>query len=725
VSATRTETTRRAAAPRPRPEPVPEPDGTVTAVTAVAGICASVAGTLLILTMPGHWPALAGALLIACVPPGAAVMCWIDAGLGVVQAGLTLVLSLTVTAITTAAMIWLTAWHPGVLLAVVFLSTVSCVTRLWRGGISPSWSTLETGGRLLGRVAPLPAGLAAWAYGLREIQPGSIGAYGLLTSANIWFGLALLLVLGGGVAELLRGAPRAWLICAYLVALIAVVYAVIPLLFGGVPEYAWVYKHVGVIQTLGYYGRVTDPSNIYQQWPALFTTVAAVSGLAKVGPLAFAAWGPLAFELADALLLLGIFRMLAGTRRSAYFALFLYEGLIAWVGQDYLSPQAFAYLLWLGIAAIIVRWLLVPGRYQRGGVVTRLRERLLARMPAPDPATGPERRVAAALVIVIYFAIVAAHQLTPYMILAGVGGLVLIGVLWRGWPLLAGLTVVAGGYLVPRYGLISSQFGGLFSGNLLQNASGVQYIARFGANEFTGRLVDVLAGSMWLLSLAAIVRRWRALGRVAVPAVLAFTPFVILPLQSYGGEAIYRVFMFSAPWCAVLIADFVMELRAIVWRRALTAVACTVAFGLGLQGLYGPVAVDAFTPQELSASLWLLNHAPSGSVIYTAADNFPLDYAVDSSMLNMQGFPLKLESGKMWTGAALVRFSENWLTYKSEKTAYVVFSRSMDAYVRYFGTPAPSGYFQLEDLAARTPGWSVAYRNADTTIYQVQVAPYA
>ena len=43
------------------------------------------------------------------------------------------------------------------------------------------------------------------------------------------------------------------------------------------------------------------------------------------------------------------------------------------------------------------------------------------------------RWIALALVAVIYFAIVAAHQLTPYMALLGVAALVVLGVVWRGW----------------------------------------------------------------------------------------------------------------------------------------------------------------------------------------------------------------------------------------------------------------------------------------------------
>ena len=108
---------------------------------------------------------------------------------------------------------------------------------------------------------------------------------------------------------------------------------------------------------------------------------------------------------------------------------------------------------------------------------------------------------------------------------------------------------------------------------------------------------------MWMKApAAAIALRWRSLGRVAVPAVLAFSPFVVLGVQSYGGEAIYRVFLFSAPWCALLISGLIAELRGAL-RPAGQRHACTVALAAGLQGLYGPTAVYAFTRSELTASL--------------------------------------------------------------------------------------------------------------------------
>jgi drug/metabolite transporter (DMT)-like permease len=106
---------------------------TRTGLTAWAGIAASLAGVVL-LAVPGRGPRLAGAFLLACVPVGAAVMCWVDSGEGIVQAGLTLVVSLAATAIVSAAMIWLTVWQPSALYAFAVIGVASGAARLLRGG---------------------------------------------------------------------------------------------------------------------------------------------------------------------------------------------------------------------------------------------------------------------------------------------------------------------------------------------------------------------------------------------------------------------------------------------------------------------------------------------------------------------------------------------------------------------------------------------------------------
>lgn len=689
-----------------------------TELTAWAGIAASIAAVVL-LVVPGQGPALAGALLLACVPPGAAVMCWLDSGDGPVQAGLTLVLSLAATAITSAVMIWLAAWHPRALLAFPAVSCLSCGARLANAS-----GAVRLRGPVMKRdlwlhLALLCLGLGLWAYGVSQIRRQAIGSYGLLASANVWFFIGFAVLLAGALLEMSRPESRGWLLGTYLVGLIVAIYATVPILYG-VPEYAWVYKHIGIAQALGTHGRVTDPSNIYEQWPVLFAAVASVSGISHVSPISFVAWAPLAFELADALLLFGIFRLLGAPKRVSWLALFMYEGLIAWVGQDYLSPQAFGYLLWLGIVAILIRWMLaVAPAHRHQGAIGRARARLLTGFPAPKASSPAQRTLAMTLLAIIYFAIVAAHQLTPYLALAAVGPLVMLGLLRHGWLILLLMIVISGAYLISasRYSLISQEYGGLFSGgDALYRVAGIQNNFHHRATEVEIiRAYTVVSYSMWPAALVAIALQWRALGRVAVPAVLAFSPFAVILVQAYGGEAIYRVFLFSAPWCALLIADMLAKLRPAL-RQPVAAFGCAVILAAGLEGSYMQVALDAFTPPELAASLWLYGHAPHGSLLVLPEDNFPDLEAADFYDYNLEAIPA-FPNGPPSINEGNLGEVQRWIASFGHHSAYVVFSRSMAAYADFYG--APYGYAHLVNAVRGTPGWSVVYSNADVTIYRV------
>jgi hypothetical protein len=105
---------------------------TRTGLTACTGGAVSAAALVLVLAAPWHGAALAGGLLVASVSAGAGVMCWIDSGDSFTQAGFTLVLSLAVTALASAVMVWLAAWHPRALLALAVAGILSCAARLVR-----------------------------------------------------------------------------------------------------------------------------------------------------------------------------------------------------------------------------------------------------------------------------------------------------------------------------------------------------------------------------------------------------------------------------------------------------------------------------------------------------------------------------------------------------------------------------------------------------------------
>jgi hypothetical protein len=234
--------------------------------------------------------------------------------------------------------------------------------------------------------------------------------------------------------------------------------------------------------------------------------------------------------------------------------------------------------------------------------------------------------------------------------------------------------------------------------------------------------VRTLAAGMWLLALAAIARWRSALGRMAIPAALAFSPFVILAAKSYGGEAIYRVYLFSAPWCALLIAWALCEVR--LPRRAplrwpIIGGACVGVLFAGLQGLYGPVLVDAFTPKEVTASRWLYAHIPRGSLIVLPVDNFPVLETADYNNYEVQIMPADPQVGASWLNEGNLPEVERWIASLGHLSAYVVVSRSMNGSADYFG--APRGYAKLVSTIPSALGGSVIYRNSDATIYRVNV----
>jgi hypothetical protein len=559
-------------------------------------------------------------------------------------------------------------------------------------------------------------GLACWAYGVAHLRPTGIGIFGLLASGNAWFVLGLALLLAGFLLEL-RGGARAWLLALELAGLVVAIHSTVPIIFHA-PEYAWVYKHIGAASTFQRFGAVTDPTNIYQEWPALFAAVAAVSSLAHASLVSLATWSPLAFELADALLLVALFRLLVGNRRVVWLAVLLYEGLVSWVGQDYLSPQAFGYLLWLAMAVIVLRWLRgaapLPGH---GGRLARLRAPFLVGLPPVPETTRAVRRGAIALVAMIFAAIVAAHQLSPYMALAGIGALALFGLV-RPWWLLILLVAIAGGYLALHYDLIAQQFGGLFSGsNPLANAGGARGTPHASsAAVWSARTVDALMGAMWVITMAVIARRRKRLGQVVIPAALAFSPFVILLAQSYGGEAIYRVYLFSAPWCALLIAGALCELRARIRWPTAALVGAVALFG-GLEGLYGPVLVNAFTPREVNASLWLYTHIPRGSLIVLPVGNFPALETADANDYDLDVLPADAQIGPASLNEGDIPQVRSYIAGLGHRTAYIVVSRSMDNWANFYGSPP--GYRRLLSELPTALGGSVVYHNTDATIYRV------
>jgi hypothetical protein len=664
----------------------------------------------------------------ACLGPGAAVLAHRRPRDPVVSWALVVLLSLAAFTAGTTVLVWTRWWHPDL---VIMLSSaavaVSGLAVLGRPAARPAaaprpaWWRWRPDRVTTGHLAALGSGVALWLVAVAVTDAAGAGEFGLLSIVHPAY-LAALVVAVAGFLTALAGHRGGAVLGGYLVLLVLILHGTTPLLLD-MPQYAWTYKHVGVVELLLSQGAITDAGDIYQQWPGLFAAVAGLSDLSGASPLSLARWAPVFFNLAAALVLLAIGRTLTADRRVPYLTVLVFL-CINWIEEDYLAPQALAFLLGLGVLLVVLRWLPHPSPVRRGWLARLHAGRL------PAPSVPPATRTAALAVLVVLFAVLTAtHQLSPYLVVGEVAVLVLLGLVRPWWtPVL--LAAVAVGYLLPRFGLVSGSFDVFESFNIFNNAAGNADGWGSMGQAVSAAVVRTLALGVWALAGLAVWRQRHRLGTVLVPAVLAAAPFLLVAAQSYGGEAIYRVFLFSAPWCAYLIADLVLRsgARRGGLRRPLVravAVVALVAAALGtVQGRHGQLMVDRQTSAEVASARYLYAHADPGATIALATPNFPSRLAANYDEFNLTvpvGEPDLVKGAELRDDQLDIRYLpaiENYLLSFEGTTSYLVVSDGMRRQAEYFGYLPAGSLDTLERTLSAARGWSVFYRNEDVVIYE-------
>jgi len=565
-------------------------------------------------------------------------------------------------------------------------------------------------------------GLAAWGLSLTQVDTATRSDYGLLGMVGPLFPLGLALLCAGFVLEL-ADQRRSSVLAAGVIGLVLVIDASVPILYS-TPEYAWTYKHVGVVEFFREGQGVTDPRDIYQQWPALFTAVAALAELTGVSSLALATWAPVAFSLLACLPLFAIVRHLSDDRRVAFLTVFLFHAGL-WVGTSYLSPQALAFQLALGCFLVVVAWLRrTPVEWRRGpGWLRRLKAWSIRGAEEAPPTSRRARGAALAALYLLFSAITITHQLSPYILIAALLLATLLGLVRPRWTVL-GCLVIAVAFLAPRLEFINSAYGLLDSLKFWENAGGVVTTTSGTPGQvFTSQVSTLLALGIWSLGLLAALASWRRPGRVLLPAAFAFAPFLILVGQSYGGEAIYRVYLFSLPFTAFLIAQAAVRIR---WQRLLMpvlAVFLVAASLASIQGLHGTLAWSTFSEDEVQAQQWLYANGEEGRMIVVGAQNGPGRLAGN---YNAFGVPSSGGDPDLITYAGLsgVMFDaenraavDEFMATQGDRP-YLVISRGMIEYARYYGLLPDGSLEALEEELATAPGWTTVHRTSDAVVFQ-------
>lgn len=531
-----------------------------------------------------------------------------------------------------------------------------------------------------------------WTVGFADADPRELGDLGLLSQFNSATVTALLLLLASALVCIYQHRPG-WVVGTHLVTYLALVHGTPAVLYDNV-RYAWSYKHLGVVEYILRTGSVDtglEINPIYHNWPGMFAASALIADLGGEGTaLTLALWAPLGFNLILLVVLRYLFRGLTGRPEVVWLALTIYFTM-TWVGQDYFSPQAVVYILYLAVIGLLLR-------DRRGSVARTL----------------------------IFTALVAAmavtHQITLVVLLMAVGVLVVTR-RTSGWylPILATVIIgawaftFANGYTTTNVGDLVSGFG-----RPLSNAD-----ATFSKSDgVTGLQRVVVWGDRFTVVVAALFAllgcwRTRRDGTLQWSAViLMLVPVAVLVQMSFGGEALLRVFLFSAPFIAFLAAEACaprVGTEGFDTRRFWLAVLATGLILPGfLLGYYGKERHNYFTAEEVDASRWVAANAPAGSLLVEGDTNYPrqLHHYEKFSYV-----PIAREPGAERLLVDPESALHRWLTDSRYTDGYVLVTRSQKIGVEMDSSLPPGSLTRIEDELTASPLFEVVHRSRDATVF--------
>ncbi len=239
--------------------------------------------------------------------------------------------------------------------------------------------------------------------------------------------------------------------------------------------------------------------------------------------------------------------------------------LLAWTGQDYFSPQSVGYLFYMAILVIIESGPL------RSSAAWSSSAPILGRFAAAG-GDRPAARSTPAFVslVILSFGAIVSHPLAPFFICMG---LMILGLYGRtiAWRL---LLIVGAAYVI--WFLISAQpfwqsriadLVGNFGkpGDVITANTSERVDTSSEARQLVTQTRSIIGLSTFAgvlgIGIAMATERFKHL-RPALPlAPLAGIPAMAIALQTYGGEIVIRVLLFTLPMASILLGRLVANLK--------------------------------------------------------------------------------------------------------------------------------------------------------------------
>ncbi len=366
---------------------------------------------------------------------------------------------------------------------------------------------------------------------------------------------------------------------------------------------------------------------LYHNWPLFPTVMAGILKVTQLDPTVLLAVFPFVINIAYLIPLVFLVRSFRGEDNRWWAGVWFFY-LFNWTGQDYFSPQAFAFLLFLVLMALLAH--------------VALRR---------DGHLGMPLMVA---ILALYGAIVLTHVLTAILTLAIIAALHITRRLKQPTLVLAWIVMFAAWHVFGAFSyldinnerVVDNLFdpGTFIVSNVekrLEGTEGHTVVGRL--RMLTTVLAFALGGVgvlVWLKDVTAKLQPTRFIrglepvfkalrpGPEAASATAAAQPVVFAvpvlvgvaavgPIFVYGGESLIRMALFSLPALAILFVGTVS------WRVAVIPVVAIMAVMTPVHMVthYGNELYDYVSPREVEGFRFVSEKLPPANVLggYPAA----------------------------------------------------------------------------------------------------------
>jgi hypothetical protein len=584
--------------------------------------------------------------------------------------------------------------------------------------------------------------VALWAASLPGVDVSRMSDIGLVSvlPPAMFVSIAMLTI---SFCISLRELPRGkWLVLLNVVVLVIIVAATAALVEPE-PRTVAVWRHVGVIESISRNGQVDPHIDAYFNWPGFFILGAFIGDVAGVkSAIVFADWAPLLFNFLYLGPLLMLFRSATKDERVVWLAIWFFYS-TNWVNQDYFSPQAFGFFLYIAALAVIVRWFSATqsaGKRRRlwrdrlglhwGRFAGRVPVTASEATPTPDPELSARQRMALiGLTVILVAAIVPSHQLTPFAMLTSLAALVAFNrTSARMLPVLTAVLIgtwmvfMAASYLAGHIDVLTGHVG------RLEDTVQANVGAHIGGSPEHRLVVNsrlALTAVVWGLALLGAILAFRARRLQVTFGLLAVAPFGLVALQPYGGEVLLRVYFFSLPFVAFFAASAFFSGRGSnrSWPRVVVICGASLALLAALPlARYGNERMDFFTADETRAVYRLYDVAPPGSLLVAGSRNVPWKFEGYEEFDYLVVAETDLWAQTEASGGDIgnvVASLESQMRARGRGRAYLIITRSEKVYLDLLGF-APRGALDRFERAVVSSGqFSQIFGNRDAKVFVV------